>query len=437
MTIDFYQIPASPPCRAVTFTAQQLGVKLNEKYVDLLNGEHLKPEFLKMNPQHTVPTIDDDGFYLFESRAIQAYLVNKYAPNHALYPQDPQKRAAIDKVLYFDSSLFAILKDIMISVLRKGEPPKPESLEAMQKQLQIFEEFLGKTSYAAADYLTLADFSLVTNIEQLKVIDFDLSVFPRINAWMQKLKKEVKNYHEINEVPVQKFKEHLASRKQVMTSIDVYQIPPSPPCRTVLMTANHLGIKVNQISVDLFNGDQMKPEFLRMNPLHTVPTIDDDGFYLSESRAIQAYLVNKYSPNNPIYPEDPQQRAVIDMMLNFDVTLFNARRDYVTPQWRNGEPPKPERLENYKKYLRIFDEILGTRKYAAADHITLADFALIANVSFTELVEFDFDEFPRISAWMKKLKNEIPNYHEINDVPIQNFKEFIKSGKQVLLRPKN
>ncbi|WP_323677962.1 glutathione S-transferase N-terminal domain-containing protein, partial [Halorubellus sp. PRR65] len=70
MTIDFYYAPGSSPCRAVLLTAKAIGVDLNLKLMDLMKGEHLSPEFLKINPQHTIPTLVDNGLALSESRAI-------------------------------------------------------------------------------------------------------------------------------------------------------------------------------------------------------------------------------------------------------------------------------------------------------------------------------------------------------------------------------
>lgn len=106
MPVDLYYMSLSAPCRAVVLVAKVAGVELNLKTINLLEGEHMKPEFLKINPQHTVPTIDDGGFVLTESRAICAYLVNKYAKNDKLYSKLPKERAVVDQRLYFDMGVF-------------------------------------------------------------------------------------------------------------------------------------------------------------------------------------------------------------------------------------------------------------------------------------------------------------------------------------------
>merc|ERR1711911_17935 len=102
MPVDLYSMAPSAPCRSVLMTAKALGVDVNVKPVNLFAGEHMTPEFLKLNPQHNVPTIDDDGFVLNESRAICTYLVRKYGKDDSLYPKDVQKRALVDQRLYFD-----------------------------------------------------------------------------------------------------------------------------------------------------------------------------------------------------------------------------------------------------------------------------------------------------------------------------------------------
>ncbi|XP_054711353.1 uncharacterized protein LOC129220944 [Uloborus diversus] len=433
MPIDLYLLPASGPCRAILMTANHLGIEVNKKNVDLFAQEQLKPEFVAMNPQHTVPTIDDNGFYLWESRAIQTYLANKYAPDNEIYPKDPQKRAVVDRMLYFDiGTLYKAEADYLYPQLFKGEAADPEKLENFKKALGFLEEFLSKTTYAAGNHLTLADFSLIASISFAELADFDFSEYPKITAWIQKLKKEVPDYHEINEVPIQQFKEMLKSRffKRETMGIELYYDPASPPCMAVLLTAAHLGIKLNKKYIDLMKEEQLKPEFVSINPMHVVPTLHDDGFYLWESRAILTYLVNKYAPGCSIYTNDPKEKANIERMLYFDIgTLYKSLADYVYPQVFAGAAESPEKKESFKKALELFDQFLSKTTYAAANHITLADFSIIAGLSMSKMVDYDLSVYPKISSWMERLKKEIPNYSELVEEPILKLKEEMKSAK--------
>lgn len=80
--------------------------------------EQLKEDFVKINPQHTVPTLDDNGFILTESRAIGVYLAEKYFPEgHSLYPKDVKQRARINQLLQFDcGTLYPRIKAIQVRV---------------------------------------------------------------------------------------------------------------------------------------------------------------------------------------------------------------------------------------------------------------------------------------------------------------------------------
>ena len=48
MGIDLYYVPGSAPCRTVLLAAKAIGVELNLKYTDLMKGEHLTPEYIKV-----------------------------------------------------------------------------------------------------------------------------------------------------------------------------------------------------------------------------------------------------------------------------------------------------------------------------------------------------------------------------------------------------
>lgn len=102
----FYYFPRSGPCRGALLAIRNLNIDVELKEVNLVAKEQLNKDFLKINPQHTVPTIDDNGYYLWESRAISTYLVDSKAPGNSLYPKDAKLRGLIDQKLYFDAGTF-------------------------------------------------------------------------------------------------------------------------------------------------------------------------------------------------------------------------------------------------------------------------------------------------------------------------------------------
>ncbi|KAJ9592352.1 hypothetical protein L9F63_001121 [Diploptera punctata] len=99
MTIDLYYVILSAPCRSVMLTAKALGVELNLKEINFFTNEQNKLDMIKINPQHCVPTLNDNGFVLSESRAICCYLVEQYGKDDSLYPKEPKKRALVNQKL--------------------------------------------------------------------------------------------------------------------------------------------------------------------------------------------------------------------------------------------------------------------------------------------------------------------------------------------------
>lgn len=73
-------------------------------------------------------------------------------------------------------------------------------------------------------------------------------------------------------------------------------------------------------------GEHKTEEFTKLNPQQTVPTVvDDDGFVMSESRAIITYLCDALSPDSTLYPADVKARFVINQRLYYDATTFTPR----------------------------------------------------------------------------------------------------------------
>ena len=64
--MDYYYFSMSSHCRGPWLTAEALGIKMNMKPIDFFKDEHMRPEFIAINPEHTVPTLVDGDYILWE-----------------------------------------------------------------------------------------------------------------------------------------------------------------------------------------------------------------------------------------------------------------------------------------------------------------------------------------------------------------------------------
>ncbi|XP_037042539.1 glutathione S-transferase 1-like isoform X2 [Bradysia coprophila] len=207
--IILYYLSLSPPVRSVLLTAKALGIDLDLRNVNLLEGDHLKPEFIKLNPQHTVPTIDDNGVIIYDSHVICGYLVDKYAKDDSLYPKDIVQRAQVNARLHFDTGfLFARLRFMFEPIFFFGESELPTwKVEYMQKCWDLMEAFLANGIYVCGDSITIADHCCISSISSVdRVAPIDADKYPKLSAWKKLM--EALPYYQVNAegaADVQKF----------------------------------------------------------------------------------------------------------------------------------------------------------------------------------------------------------------------------------------
>ena len=123
-----------------------------------------------------------------------------------------------------------------------------------------------------------------------------------------------------------------------MAPITIYGMRVSAPCRNLLMVSEILGLEYELKLVILKKEENKTPEYLKLNPHHTVPTLVDGDFVTSESRPAAAYLITKHGgeKRKQLYPEDPETRCLIDQRMYFDMgTLYKAFGDCVVGS-KNG-----------------------------------------------------------------------------------------------------
>ncbi|XP_011873043.1 PREDICTED: uncharacterized protein LOC105564891 [Vollenhovia emeryi] len=487
MPIDCYYFPPSPPCRTIILLAKALGIHLNFKLVNMASGEHLTPEYLKINPQHTVPAIDDNGFILCESRPILAYLVSKYARNDSLYPKDPKERAVVDQMMYFDCSLFSTyFKCYMPVIGGLANSVNEADLARVEKSFEVLNALLDGKEFVAGDNLTIADFTISTTICTALCCDFDIGRYDNVAAYYDRCKENLERFgfEEVHAMGVKAFTEMYhanlqessllrtldaqsisllracntqavpcyavfinSSHKQAAYTvchnlatppesticrfdfkmpIDLYQVAGSAPCRAVRLAAAAIGVDLNLKNTDLMGGEHLKPEFVKMNPQHTVPTLDDNGLYLWESRAIMTYLANQYSKNDCLYPKDPKKRALVDQRMYFDMgTLYQSFADYYYTLIFSGVTPEQAKLDKINNALCFLDKFLEGENYVAGKTLTLADLTLVVTISNFKLVDHDLSKYKNILRWFPKIQAEAPKYAEIETPSMKAFKDFV------------
>lgn len=168
----------------------------------------------QINPEHTIPTIDDDGKIIWDSHAICTYLIDKYAPNDALYPKDLYLRAKCNQRLHFDSSiLFRRLYDCGWLVIRCGASEMPsDKIDAIHQAFEILEKFVTNDSYLVGNVLTVSDICAAVTVTSLEAfVEVDTKKYPHIVAWLNRVRK-FGSYKAINGTMEKVYVEFLRSK---------------------------------------------------------------------------------------------------------------------------------------------------------------------------------------------------------------------------------
>ncbi|KAJ7121943.1 glutathione S-transferase-like protein [Mycena filopes] len=135
-------------------------------FIDLAKKESKTPEYLAMHPFGQVPLIDDDGFILYESRAICRYLAEKYAAQGpALLPTGLEAKARFEQAASVEQANFApAMSKVVGEALGKvhrglsvDQALIDEALAGLYQKLDVYEVILGKQKFVAGDEFTLAD----------------------------------------------------------------------------------------------------------------------------------------------------------------------------------------------------------------------------------------------------------------------------------------
>lgn len=191
----------------------------------------------------------------------------------------------------------------------------------------------------------------------------------------------------------------------------LYNANLSPNALRVRAVIFELGLDVEIIDVDLRNGGNKTPDFLALNPNGKIPVLDDDGFVLWESRAINGYLAS-LKPESGLYPADAKARAMVEQWSYWQAIHIGpaiqriAFERLLKPMFGMGEADEAvieAQMKELAQFLPVLDSALSGNEWVCGD-LTIADFALASVFVYRGPSGLDLDAYPDIEAWMKRME---------------------------------
>jgi glutathione S-transferase len=236
---------------------------------------------------------------------------------------------------------------------------------------------------------------------------------------------------------------HPKSAGRDMPQLELYNAPQSTCSQRVRFVLNAKSLAFAEHRLDLFAGDQLKPEYLVLNPNGVVPTLHD-GAPITDSSVIMEYLEEVFPDRRPFVPAEPLARARMRALVRFidevptpairipsynlaflphfqsmSETEFQAladakplRREFLLRMGRSGFPEADmnEALGRLRRAVARMDEqvqktggpwLLGTP-------LTLADIAVMPVVVRMADIGLDhlWAERPAIARWLEAIRTD-------------------------------
>lgn len=195
--MKLYILAASPNSHKVLAVVRHLGLKPQIVSLDFAGGDLATPEFMALNPNGLVPVLVDGTFRLWESNAINQYLVETVGGS-PLFPRDPQIRADITRWQFWEQAHFnkafgtLIFESVIKPRLGMGEA-SPGLVEFCLRETsrfsKVLEAHLRGRSTLVGDSISLADYSMVCLEKYRSATAFDWSPYPNINRYFDTVRE--------------------------------------------------------------------------------------------------------------------------------------------------------------------------------------------------------------------------------------------------------
>jgi glutathione S-transferase len=195
--MKLYTLPGSPNSRKVVAVLNHLGMEAEIIALDFAAGDTTRPEFLALNPNAMVPVLVDGDFTLWESNAINLYLVEK-AGGSSLFPRDTRVRADIVRwqlweLAHFNRAFGTLVFEGIIKPRFGMGPPSDGLMDFCLQELgryaPVLESRLEGRDTLVGDGVTLADYAMICLEKYRGAIAFDWSPFANINRYFDRMRQ--------------------------------------------------------------------------------------------------------------------------------------------------------------------------------------------------------------------------------------------------------
>ncbi|MCI5099839.1 glutathione S-transferase family protein [Phaeobacter italicus] len=189
--IKLYRNPKSGHCHRVELLLAFLRLPYETIDLDMANGAHKAPEYLKISPFGKVPAIDDSGYTLSDSNAILVYLVQTYAKGSHWLPEDPKTAAEVQRWLTIAAdNIFSGPCSARLVTLFGAQLDHAAAIAKSHDLFKLMETHLNGRNWLAAETITIADIAGYSYIAHAPEGGVDLAPYPNLRAWLNRIEAE-------------------------------------------------------------------------------------------------------------------------------------------------------------------------------------------------------------------------------------------------------
>jgi glutathione S-transferase len=199
----------------------------------------------------------------------------------------------------------------------------------------------------------------------------------------------------------------------------LYDYGASANCYKARLLLAQLDRPYERVPIDIFAGDTLTDDFAGKNAARSTPVLEtDDGRYLQESNAILWHLAE----GTPFLPDDSLERAHVLKWLILEQTdvmpgIGGLRFRLLTGRWSAGQPEARQRREVGLAALAMLEAHLANRTFFVAERYTIADVSLYGYTHTAPEAGFDLDEFPRVTAWVRRVEQQPRFMNDLEPYP--------------------